>query len=143
LGFLALFSTRGLIEDVWATGRGTRWIPFAGAVVSYLLGSVALVILRAPVFVTSLMLCYLGNTLVMMTITFRWKISVHASGIAGPTTLLVQSLGLVFSLLSLLLIPVGWARIRLEAHTLNQFVAGALVTVITTWLQLAVYLGLL
>lgn len=111
--------------------------------VSYLLGSVALVILRAPVFVTSLMLCYLGNTLVMMTITFRWKISVHASGIAGPTTLLVQSLGLVFSLLSLLLIPVGWARIRLEAHTLNQFVAGALVTVITTWLQLAVYLGLL
>ncbi len=143
LGILVFFSRRQVIPDLWATSRESRWVPFVEAAASYFLGSIALFFVKAPPMVVSLMLCYLGNTLIMMMITLRWKISVHASGITGPTVVLVYSIGLAASVLSLLLIPVGWARIRLNSHTLPQFVAGALVTVITTWLQLRVYLALL
>jgi membrane-associated phospholipid phosphatase len=89
------------------------------------------------------MLCYAGNTLVMMLITRRWKISVHASGIAGPTTVLTESLGLWASVFFALLLPVGWARIRLKAHTPTQVLFGALVTIAATWLQLKIYLAVL
>ncbi len=143
LGILVFFSRRQVIPDLGATSRESRWVPFVGAAASYFLGSIALLFVKAPPIVVSLMLCYLGNTLIMMMITLRWKISVHASGITGPTTALVYSIGFAASAFSIVLIPVGWARIRLKAHTLPQFVAGALVTVITTWLQLIVYLALL
>ena len=79
----------------------------------------------------------------MIIITLRWKISIHASGITGPTTVLIYSTGITGSLLSILLIPVGWARVKLNAHTWSQFLAGAFVTAITTWLQLVIYLNLL
>jgi membrane-associated phospholipid phosphatase len=99
--------------------------------------------MKAPAMVTALMLCYAGNTLVMMLITRRWKISIHASGIAGPTTALIASLGIWASIFFVLLVPVGWARIKLKAHTPTQLLAGALVTVPLTWIQLRIYLAIL
>jgi membrane-associated phospholipid phosphatase len=79
----------------------------------------------------------------MMLISIRWKISIHASGITGPVTVLTYSLGVVGLFLFGLTVPVGWARIRLGVHTLSQVVAGALLTIATTWLQLRIYLTLL
>jgi membrane-associated phospholipid phosphatase len=136
-------SKRGVIPDLWASKRETRVIPFSGAVCSYLVGSGALLAAGAPAIITSLMLCYVGNTVIMMLISFRWKISVHASGIAGPATALICSLGMSAVPLLLLALPVCWARIRLRAHTLAQVAAGALLTIVITWIQVGVYLSVL
>ncbi len=46
-----------VIPDVWALQRETRVIPFSGVMCIYLLGTVVLVTVSSPVFVTSLMLC--------------------------------------------------------------------------------------
>jgi membrane-associated phospholipid phosphatase len=89
------------------------------------------------------MLCYLGNTVVMMFITLRWKISVHASGIAGPSTALVYLLGAIAAPLLLLAVPVGWARIKLGAHTILQVIGGASLTFLITWIQIGVYMSIL
>jgi membrane-associated phospholipid phosphatase len=138
-----LLSRRGLISDFFVSEREERAKPFTGAIASYLVGSLALLLVGAPIIVTALMLCYAGNTLVMMLITRVWKISVHASGIAGPTTALIISLGTWASVFFALLLPVGWARMKLGAHTPTQMVAGALVTIVITWLQLRIYLAIL
>ena len=143
LTIIYLLSKRGLVSDFFVSEKSERAKPFAGAVLSYLMGSLALWLLRAPPIVTALMLCYAVNTLVMMVISRRWKISVHASGIAGPTTVLIESLGAWASIFFALLIPVGWARLTLKAHTPTQILAGALVTVAATWLQLRIYLAVL
>jgi len=143
LMMMYMFSKRGLISDFYVSEKEERAKPFAGAILSYLVGSLALLLVRAPTMITALMLCYAGNTLVMMLITLRWKISIHASGIAGPTTVLIYGLGTWASIFFALLVPVGWARIRLKAHTLTQLLAGALVTIAATWLQLSVYLAVL
>ena len=140
---IILLSKHGVVSDVFVTEREERAKPFAGAVISYLVGSLVLWSLNAPKLVTALMLCYAVNTIVMMLITRRWKISVHASGIAGPTTVLIAAVGAWASILFALLIPVGWARIRLKAHTPMQLLAGALVTIAATWVQLGIYLTVL
>jgi membrane-associated phospholipid phosphatase len=137
------FSKRGLISDFYVSEKEQRAKPFAGAIASYVVGSVALLLVRAPTLVTGLMLCYAGNTVIMMLITLRWKISVHASGIACPTTVLVYGTGAWAAVFFALLLPVGWARIRLKAHTSWQMLAGALVTIVATWIQLWIYLSIL
>jgi len=143
LAIMYLLSKRGLISDFFVSEKTERAKPFAGAILSYLAGSLTLYLLKAPPIITALMLCYAGNTLVMMLITRRWKISVHASGIAGPTTVLIESLGGWASIFFAFLIPVAWARMRLKAHTPTQIVAGALVTIAATWVQLRIYLAVL
>lgn len=136
-------STRGLISDFFISDKEERLKPFAGAIASYIVGSIALLFVKAPIIVTGLMLCYVGNTVVMMLITLRWKISVHASGIAGPATALVYGLGAWAIVFFILLVPVGWARMRLGAHTSWQILAGSLVTIIATGIQLRIYLSIL
>ena len=143
LGIIYLLSKRGLISNFLVSEKEERAKPFTGAVLSYLAGSLLFLLLGAPKIVTALMLCYAGNTIVMMLITLRWKISVHTSGIAGPTTVLIESLGAWAGIFFALLIPVGWARMRLKAHTSMQILAGALVTIAATWLQLRIYLAIL
>jgi membrane-associated phospholipid phosphatase len=143
LAMVLVLSKRGVIPDVWASERETRVIPFAGAICSYLVGTVALVAARSPVSVMLLMLCYVGNTVIMMIISLRWKISIHASGIAGPATFLIYTLGFAAFPFLLLIVPVGWARLVLKAHTPWQVIAGALLTILTTWLQLRIYTPLI
>jgi membrane-associated phospholipid phosphatase len=139
LTMVVILSRRGIIPDIWASERESRVIPFTGAIISYLLGAATLVAARSPIAITSLMLCYVGNTVVMMLISLRWKISVHASGIAGPLAALVYLLGTIAVPLLLLILFVGWARLKLKAHTIAQVATGALLTILTTWVQMGVY----
>jgi membrane-associated phospholipid phosphatase len=139
-GVILYMRKRGIIRDVYASERGTRFKPFLAALVSYLIGMLMLLALGAPRSVTALMACYLVNTGVMTIITLKWKISIHASGVAGPATFFVFTLGPALLPLLLVILPVGWARITLGAHTRNQVLAGFFLTIALTWFQLAIYM---
>ncbi len=132
-----------MIPDIYVSDRERRVVPFLCALSSYLLGVVALLVVGAPQIITAVMLSYFGNSLIMMMIGLRWKISIHTSGIAGPATSLTYALGIWWLLFVVIAVPVGWARIKMKAHTTAQVTAGALLTVVTTWLQLQVYSRLL
>jgi len=129
-----------LIKDFYAQDRDTRFIPFLWTTLFYLLGVVSLLLVGAPLVVTALMACYFVNGLILMAITFKWKISIHASGIAGPFIALVHQLGSAMLPLLLVLIPVAWARVELKAHTKLQVTAGALISGLLTWLQMSLYM---
>jgi membrane-associated phospholipid phosphatase len=83
------------------------------------------------------------NGLVLLIITLKWKISIHASGITSPVTALVYLLGTRMLPLFLFFIPVAWARLELKAHTKFQLTAGAIISSILTWLQMAFYVNYL
>lgn len=118
----------------------SRTSQFVLAIGGYAIGSVLLSEIGAPRPVIVLMVCYLGNSIVMMLVSLRWKISVHASGVAGPSTMLTYASGSSWLPLFLLMIPVGWARIKEGAHTTRQVAAGAALTILTTWVQLRLLL---
>lgn len=141
LGFTYYLLKRGKISDYYASNRETRILLFAGAILSYLLGTVTLFVTRAPLIMTALMSCYFSNTLAMMLINFRWKISIPASGITGPATAVVYELGPNVAPLFLLLLPVAWARLELKAHSLQQVLVGTSLTIVMTWLQLEILLN--
>lgn len=133
----------GVIPDVDASERKTRVFPFIAAVASYTVGFSLLVAVGAPALISALMLCYLVNTIIVTFITLGWKISIHASGIAGPAAALGTAFGPVGFLFLLLVIPVGWARVTLKAHSILQVGAGAILAVLLTFLELRAYIPLL
>jgi len=143
LGMVAVMLKKGVITDFYATNRLERFIPFLATITSYVMGTVALVIVEAPTPITALMACYLVNGLVLLVITFKWKISIHASGIASPVTALVYLLGTRMLPLFMLFLPVAWARLELKAHDKKQITAGALISTVLTWLQMAIYVNYL
>jgi len=130
---------RGIVSEMMVNERDERTKPFLGAISSYVLGTFALVYLEAPVSMVYLMACYIVNSLFMMIITLRYKISIHASGVAGPATFLVHQYGVRLWPLTLVMVVVGWARLELRMHTVGQVAWGVLVTVLLTLTQLELY----
>ena len=124
------------VGDLDVTDRSERKAPFMVSILVYTLGTVIMFALNAPSIVSALMFCYTTNTLVTFLISLHWKISVHAVGVAGPLTVLVYFFGWLYSPLLLLIIPIGWSRIELNAHTLAQVVVGFLLSIVITWAQL-------
>ena len=134
---------RGIIPDIYASIRETRTEPFLWAMASYLLGVTVLLYLNAPLAVTALMACYFGNAVIMLIITLRWKISIHAVGVSGPITALVFQLGAKMIPLFFILFPVAWARVELKAHSKRQVAAGAILSGLLTWVQMVFYVNFL
>jgi hypothetical protein len=83
-------------------------------------------------FVTSI--AYALATLILMIINFKWKISAHASGIAGPVTALTMIYGSTALPLYVLLIPVFILRYKVKAHNIWQLIGGSIVGITVTYL---------
>jgi hypothetical protein len=134
---------KGIIPDIYASDRNTRTEPFLWAMVSYLLGVTVLIYVEAPLVVTAMMACYFVNAIIMLGITLKWKISIHAVGVMGPVTALVWELGTKMMPFLLLIIPLAWARVELKAHDKKQVAAGAILSSILTWFQMIFYVNIL
>ena len=142
--FLPMFSVFaflkfGFISDFYASDKDERFFPFMTTIASYLIGLALLINAKAPAPVTALMASYIVNGLVMVFITLKWKISIHASGIASPIMALIYFLGSSLTPLLLLVLPVAWARLELNAHSKMQLTMGAVVSGILTWIQMSLY----
>lgn len=128
----------GWSEDFSIPRRGKRTRVFLLVIASYLVSaSIFLHFSNHLMFMISL--AYVTVTTCMTLVNVFWKISIHAAGIAGPTTALVYVFGAEFSLLYLFLIPVSVSRFRLKVHSKLQLLAGAILSMIVTFL---VYLAL-
>jgi len=134
---------KGIIPDIYASDRASRMEPILWAMASYLFGVTALLTFNAPFVVTALMACYFVNALIMLIITLKWKISIHAVGVSGPITALVYQLGMKMIPFFLLMLPVAWARLELKAHNKKQVAAGAILSSLLTWFQMIFYINFL
>jgi membrane-associated phospholipid phosphatase len=71
---------------------------------------------------------------VVLLITLRWKISIHAGSAAGSATVLALLYGAWALPLLLGVAVIGWSRVVLGKHSWAQVVAGALVSGLITLL---------
>jgi membrane-associated phospholipid phosphatase len=85
---------------------------------------VALVLGAAPKMMTVLAGALWFEAVVILAITLRWKISVHAATAAGAATMAWALLGTPLPFLGVSLVV--WSRVRLQRHTLSQTVTGLL-----------------
>jgi membrane-associated phospholipid phosphatase len=132
---VAYYARKGTI-DIDISDRTKRPRFFALSLIGYSLGVVTFGLLYSTSMMV-LSIAYVFVTLSVAVISFFWKVSVHTTGIAGPVTGLTYVFGWRAVPMYLLLLPVGWARLKLKAHTPMQLVAGIVVAFFVTF---AVYL---
>lgn len=145
----------GRAESLEVRRRERRFSAFVVGIVSYAVG--ALLLWRTvegpalPLIVAFASLFPL-NTLVLLLINTRWKISIHMTSLAGFVGVLLFTALTVWRDLppdaeaALTLATVGplvllvpllmWARVRVEAHTVGQVVAGAAFGLVVPQVQL-------
>lgn len=116
----------GKLSDADVSRRTERIGPFLFGIVSITLGLIALLTIHGPKNLETVLMCAAASGIIMMVTTLWWKISVHASTMAGAATMLTALYGAMMLPAFLLLLLVSWSRVVLGRHTVVQVVAGSL-----------------
>ncbi len=122
------------INDMHISEKEDRIKPLVVACISYIIFFIILYVLEGPLFLKSIFAVIIVSTIILTIITYFWKICLHASGI----TIMVITFNILFGKWMLLMIPliplIGWARVRIKKHTVNQVILGTGITAIVTFL---------
>lgn len=71
-----------------------------------------------------------GIAIALSSFVLKKKSSGHACGIAGPLALLAYFVNPAFIAGAVLLVPVGYASVKMKRHTCGQLIAGTVIPVI-------------
>ena len=130
------------INDIHITTREQRYLPFLLSILSFVTGTILLWLISGAGWLTAILLSYTLNTLVVMLINYRWKISIHATSIGGILAAFTILGGWMASPLLSIVGLVTWARVYLKAHTAGQVLAGSLLGFFFTLFQLVFFFKL-
>jgi len=72
---------------------------------------------------------YAFVTVILLLVNRFWKVSVHSAGVTGPVFALIFVFGFMVLPLSLMIVLVGWSRIKLKQHTFTQTFVGSLIPI--------------
>lgn len=140
------------VDSMDVSVREERHRPFMYGLLSMGAGLVCFQYLPLQHGLMYIILCMvsINNTTVAAIINLKWKISVHAMAMSttativyflsgpitlswpGPTTEAILFIIFLFAVISI----VQWSRVKLEMHTPSQVVAGTLLAIILTSIQL-------
>jgi membrane-associated phospholipid phosphatase len=120
----------GKLSDIDVSRRSQRAGPFLFGIFSVMLGWLVLTFTHGPRNLQTVMIITVFSGIIMMMITFWWKISMHASSLGGAATLLTVLYGAVMLPLFVLLVLVSWSRVVLRRHTVTQVIAGSLAGIV-------------
>jgi len=130
--YISLLYRNKEINDMHIPNKEDRLKPMLVSFASYTICLVILYILDGPLFLKSIFAVSVASTIIFTVITYFWKISLHISWI----TFVVITFNILFGKWMLLMVPlipmIGWARIRIKKHTVNQVIFGVGVSTITS-----------
>lgn len=126
-GYVVRAVRRGRLSSHHIPERADRRVPLLFGVLSLLVGLALLVALGAPRDIVAVLVAGGAGLAVYVVITHWWKISIHSGVAAGTAVILIAVYGAAVLFVVLLVPLVGWARVRLNAHTPAQVVVGVLV----------------
>ncbi|HTI14393.1 MAG TPA: hypothetical protein VL461_07470 [Dictyobacter sp.] len=126
----------GKFTDIDVSVRSQRTGPFLFGLGSCLLGFMVLVLTHAPRYLQDVLLLICISGLILMIITFWWKISMHTSSLSAAITLLIMIYGRIILPASILIVLVCWSRVVLKRHTIAQVTAGTILGIGLCWLLL-------
>lgn len=129
----------GRVDDRQVVRRSQRPWLFVMALLCVVAALGLLVLAGAPSQVLALVVSMGAGLAAMLLATLVAKASMHLAVAAGAVAVVVVEQPLVGAVLSLVLVPVAWARHRDGRHSAGQLVAGALIGGVTAF---AVYVSL-
>jgi len=118
---------RGRFEDRQVRERAQRPALLAFTLASVVVGLVVLRLLHAPRDLFALMAAMVAGMAITLLVSAFWKISIHASCVAGVITSLALLVDVTALWLSPLVLVTSWSRMLLRHHSLAQVAAGTFV----------------
>ena len=128
----------GKLSDIDVSRRSQRVGPFIFGIVSATIGWLVLSLTNGPRNLQTVMIITIFSGIIMMVITFCWKISMHASSMSGIVTMLTVLYGAVMLPLFVLLVLVSWSRVTLRRHTIPQVIAGSFAGIVLSLIILKI-----
>lgn len=141
----------GKIESLDIPLRENRNTLFLYSIISTAIGSMTLTILYfgRSIFITEMAVVFLLNPIIGYFINRKFKISIHAGGVAMAGTLLlviyqqlpdsVAWLGILSLTVLLVLLPtMFWSRYRLRVHSFPELLGGAAAGIFITLLEISI-----
>lgn len=121
------------IDNMHIPKKENRIKPMLLTCASYIVCFIILYVLDGPIFLKSIFAVSVVSTIILTIITYFWKISIHTSWI----TIIVITFNILLGRWMLLMVPlipvIGWARVRIKEHTVNQVIFGVGISTITTF----------
>ncbi len=118
---------RGRLTDHHIAVREQRRLPLTVGVASVVAGLLVLVAAGAPRELLALVAAGAVGLAVCAGVTHWWKLSIHSAVAAGTVVVLSTVYGHAMLGAAPIVAVIGWARVRMAAHTVAQVVAGAVV----------------
>jgi len=118
---------------------GRKRIPFIIiGLISYISGAIYFSMLSAEeyIFLIALHMTYAIFSILLVIGNIKSKPSVHVGGYVAPFLLLALSVNIIFLGLLIITPVIGWSRIKLGIHTLNQLIQGFIIGAISSILAL-------
>lgn len=125
-GFILIGVRRGRLTDQHVGRREQRIVPLGFAVASVIVGLIALWVLDAPRDLIALVVAMLAGLIVTISVTVKWKVSVHTAVAAGTVVILCLVFGWICLLAAPIVVAIAWSRVTLRDHTLAQVTVGAI-----------------
>lgn len=137
LGMLLILKALGYVSNLDVTNRKERTIPFVLSMGSLIAWIMAMIRLHMPAFIIASSISTTVLLVIVLIINLWWKISIHLTGM-GSAVAIAWSMMMYFhspsTLITCLMLAMTlllmYARLRLDAHTPLQTVAGFLLGLI-------------
>uniref|UniRef100_A0A2U9IPL8 Phosphatidic acid phosphatase type 2/haloperoxidase domain-containing protein n=1 Tax=Acidianus sulfidivorans JP7 TaxID=619593 RepID=A0A2U9IPL8_9CREN len=134
-----ILKVTGRISDLFIKERSERFLPILISLIGYVVG----IILILPInLISYIAIIYVINTLIILLITIKCKISIHVATIMGMvTSILIVFSNSIETIFPILFLPVivGWARLNQRAHTFRQVILGGLISFMLTFIELFLF----
>jgi hypothetical protein len=127
---------KNLVSDQDALIKEQRTIPFIIATLIYFVGLFFLIYFDVSLISIAFWFCFISNTIITIIINKFWKISIHSMGASGAFGALVFAFGTFALPFIIIVLLVGWSRIKLKCHTLSQVVAGIVLAFSSVYFQM-------
>lgn len=145
---LYIMKVTGRISDIDISNRRQRTLPMILMFVCYILATLYIYAVHAPAWLVMYFCSGIVTAFILgiVTVVFKWKISMHGAGTGNLIGMFValQKLGVadhnmlwLISLAILVSGMVGSARIILNKHTLTQVFCGTAASAVITYLMMA------
>ncbi|MCL6494717.1 MAG: hypothetical protein K6T54_08075 [Ignavibacterium sp.] len=147
-GFLApitmfvIMRKKKMISDNDAMIKDQRTLAYFIAIIFYAIGLLILILSKVSIISIAFWFCYISNTIITILINKYWKISAHSMGASGAAAALFFVFGWSSFAAMIITLLVGWSRIELKCHTLQQVIAGIFLAFVSVYVQMKIITGL-
>lgn len=131
-----------MISDNDAMIKDQRTVPYLIAIIFYSIGLIILILSKVSIVSIAFWFCYISNTVITILINRYWKISAHSMGASGAAAALFFVFGWNSFVAVIITLLVGWSRIELKCHTIQQVIAGIVLAFVSVYLQMKIITGI-